>query len=288
MLVQFLGRQQRLGGAIPDDRTILIEAFRTRPASWAWPCSRRSAASCTSALKLALLARLRRRLGVTPACLHVDAGLLFRLPNLDEPPLDLFEGLTGALAEDLIREELPETALFGLRFRQNAARALLMPRPDPAKRTPLWLQRLRAKDLLQVARQFPDFPIVLETFRECLDEDLDLPRLRGFLDAVQAGSIRVVRRRGEIRLAVDLRADLRASPRRISTRGTSRRPATASRPRRSSMRTCSRRCSATEDRPIPPGSTPRRSGASTPACGDRPTRLGPRKRWPNTSACSAT
>ena len=73
-----------------------------------------------------------------------------------------------------------------------------MPRPDPAKRTPLWLQRLRAKDLLQVARQFPDFPIVIETFRECLDDDLDLPRLRGFLDAIQAGSIRVVRRQGEV------------------------------------------------------------------------------------------
>ena len=62
-----------------------------------------------------------------------------------------------------------------------------MPRPDPAKRTPLWLQRLRAKDLLQVARQFPDFPIVLETVRECLDDDLDLPRLRALLDAIQRG-----------------------------------------------------------------------------------------------------
>ena len=73
-----------------------------------------------------------------------------------------------------------------------------MPRPDPAKRTPLWLQRLRAKDLLQVVRQFPDFPIVVETFRECLDDDLDLPRLRAFLDAIAAGAIRVVARRGEI------------------------------------------------------------------------------------------
>jgi ATP-dependent Lhr-like helicase len=98
----------------------------------------------------------------------------------------------------LIREELPDTALFGLRFRQNAARALLMPRPEPGKRAPLWLQRLRAKDLLQVARRFPDFPIVLETFRECLDDDLDLPRLRAFLDAIQAGSVRVARRRGDV------------------------------------------------------------------------------------------
>ena len=73
-----------------------------------------------------------------------------------------------------------------------------MPRPDPAKRTPLWLQRLRAKDLLQVARQFPDFPILLETMRECLDDDLDLPRLRALLDAIERGAVQVVRRAGEI------------------------------------------------------------------------------------------
>ena len=120
------------------------------------------------------------------------------LPGMDDPPLDLFDGLTGELAERLIHEELPETALFGLRFRQNAGRALLMPRPDPAKRTPLWLQRLRSKDLLQVAKQFADFPIVIETMRECLDDDLDLPRLREVLDSIQNGTIRVVRRQGEI------------------------------------------------------------------------------------------
>jgi len=73
-----------------------------------------------------------------------------------------------------------------------------MPRPDPARRTPLWLQRLRAKDLLQVARQFPDFPIVLETMRECLDDDLDLPRLRSLLSDIEQGTVRVVRRQGEI------------------------------------------------------------------------------------------
>ena len=185
-------------GAMPDDRTILIEAFLDQAGELGLAVLTPFGGKLHHGLKLALLARIRRRLGVTPACLHVDDGLLFRLPNLDEPPLDLFDGLTGELAEELIREELPETALFGLRFRQNAGRALLMPRPDPAKRTPLWLQRLRAKDLLQVARQFPDFPIVLETVRECLDDDLDLPRLRGFLDAIQAGSIRVVRRQGEV------------------------------------------------------------------------------------------
>jgi len=132
------------------------------------------------------------------ASLHADDGLLIRLPRTEQPPLDLFEGLTASIAEGLVKAELGDSALFGLRFRQNAGRALLMPRPDPAKRTPLWLQRLRAKDLLQVVRKMADFPIVVETYRECLVDDLDLPRLRWFLDAIQDGSIRVVARDGEV------------------------------------------------------------------------------------------
>jgi ATP-dependent Lhr-like helicase len=198
VLQRFLARQQRAAGMVPDDRTILIEAFPDQSGELGLAILTPFGGTLHLGLKLALLGRIRRRLGLSPACLHGDDGLLFRLPKLEELPLDLLDGLTGELAAELIREELPDTALFGLRFRQNAARALLMPRPDPAKRTPLWLQRLRAKDLLQVARQFPDFPIVLETFRECLDDDLDLPRLRTFLDEVQEGSIRVVQRQAEI------------------------------------------------------------------------------------------
>jgi len=197
-LRNFLMRQHRLVGAVPDNRTILIETFVDPAGELGLAVLTPFGGRLHHALKLALLGRIRERFGLTPACLHSDDGLLFRLPALDEPPLDLLEGLTSELADRLIREELPETALFGLRFRQNAARALLMPRPDPAKRTPLWLQRLRAKDLLQVARRFPDFPIVLETMRECLDDDLDLPRLRSLLDAIEKGTVRVVRRAGEI------------------------------------------------------------------------------------------
>ena len=120
-----------------------------------------------------------------------------------------------------------------------------MPRPDPAKRTPLWLQRLRAKDLLQVARQFPDFPIVLETFRECLDDDLDLPRLRAVPRRDPGGTIRVVRAPGGGPLAVHLRADLRVHggpPLRVG-RAEAERPAAAR--RRWSTRTCSARSCAT-------------------------------------------
>ncbi len=196
-LLGFVRRQHHQAGAVPDDRTVLVETFHDPSGELGLAVLTPFGSKLHHALKLALQARLRRRFGIDVACLHDDDGLLIRLPGMDEPPTDLFSGLTPELAESLIREELGDSALFGLRFRQNAARALLMPRPDPSKRTPLWLQRLRARDLLQAVRRFPDFPIVVETFRECLDDDLDLPRLRSFLADIQSGSIRVATHRGE-------------------------------------------------------------------------------------------
>ena len=199
ILVDHVARQIRVAGAVPDDRTIVVETF-TDPAGevgLAVLCP--LGGKINLALKLALSGRLRQRLGITPACLHADDGLLLRLPRtVGEPPLDLFDGLTAAVGESLIRAELGESALFGLRFRQNAGRSLLMPRPDPSKRTPLWLQRLRAKDLLQVVRKLPDFPVVVETYRECLVDDLDLARFRQLLDEIQAGTVRVVTRDGQV------------------------------------------------------------------------------------------
>lgn len=198
ILRDYIGRQSRHAGAVPDDRTVLVETYRDPAGELGLAVLTPFGGKFHHALKLALQARLRDRLGISIASLHGDDGVLIRLPQMEEPPTDLFRGLTADVAEQLIREELGESALFGLRFRQNAGRALLMPRPDPAKRTPLWLQRLRAKDMLQGVRQFPDFPILLETYRECLDDDLDLPRLRSFLDRVANGEIRVVEHRGEI------------------------------------------------------------------------------------------
>lgn len=197
-LRDYIERQIRLAGTAPDDRTVLVETFVDPAGELGLAVLTPFGGKLHQGLKLVLQAKLRQRLGISVATLHGDAGILIRLPGTDEPPLDLFTGLTPEDADRLIREELGDSALFGLRFRQNAGRALLMPRPDPAKRTPLWLQRLRARDLLQVVRKFPEFPIVVETYRECLDDDLDLPRLRDFLSQVAAGSIRVVVRRGEI------------------------------------------------------------------------------------------
>ena len=198
ILRDHVARQIRVAGAVPDDRTVLVESFRDPAGETGLAVLSTFGGKLHQALKLVLQAEIRHRYGLSPASLHADEGVLFRLPQTDEPPLDLFAGLTAARAETLILEELGESALFGLRFRQNAGRALLMPRPDPAKRTPLWLQRLRARDLLQVVRKFPDFPVVVETFRECLEDDLDLPRLRSFLDRLESGAIRVVTRQGEV------------------------------------------------------------------------------------------
>ncbi|HEX2999267.1 MAG TPA: hypothetical protein VHR86_03415, partial [Armatimonadota bacterium] len=119
-------------------------------------------------------------------------GVLFRLPDGDStPPYGLLRMLTPELAYEIITEDLPNTALFGLRFRQNAARALLLPGAGPGKRTPLWLQRLKAKDLLQIAKQFDGFPIVVETFRECLQDFLEMDELREILRQVQTGEIEI-------------------------------------------------------------------------------------------------
>lgn len=197
-LLAHIRRQGRHSGAVPDDRTVIVETFRDQAGELGLAILTPFGGRLHHGLKLALTARLRERLGVQLACLHADDGILFRLPGMDEFPHDPFAGLDADMAERLIREEIGDSALFGLRFRQAAGRALLMPKPDPTKRTPLWLQRLRAKDLLQVARQFPDFPIVIEAYRECLDDDLDLGRLRGFLDRLNAGEIRVARHDGEV------------------------------------------------------------------------------------------
>ncbi len=197
-LIRYIARQARIAGVVPDDQTILVETFRDPAGELGLAVLSPFGGKIHQGLKLALLGRIRDRLGIQASCLHGDDGLLIRLPGMDDPPLDLLEGLTADEAERLIRLELPQTALYGLRFRQNAARALLMPRPDPGKRTPLWLQRLRAKDLLQVVGKLPDFPIVVETFRECLDQDLELSRLRRLLDAIGTGSVRIATRQGEI------------------------------------------------------------------------------------------
>jgi ATP-dependent Lhr-like helicase len=198
-LRRMIDRQMRLAGAAPDDRTILVEAFRDPAGEVALAVMSPWGGRFHQALKLILQCRIEERIGIRPAAQHANDGLIMRLPRdlEDQPPLDVLQGLTFEEAERRLQFELADSALFGLRFRQNASRALLLPRPDPGKRTPLWLQRLRSKDLLGIVRQMPDFPIVVETCRECLSQDLDLDLLRTVLDGIASGDFRVVTHAGE-------------------------------------------------------------------------------------------
>jgi ATP-dependent Lhr-like helicase len=196
-LRHYVRRQLVSAERLPTDRTLLVEAARDQLGDWQVMLLSPLGKRLHYTLRLLLENRLRQRLGYGPQCLHADDGILIRLADTDEPPLDLFAGLTPEMVETLVLEELADSALFALRFRQNAARALLLPRTQPGRRAPLWLQRLRGRDLLQVARRHPDFPIVAETFRECLQDHLDVPRLQQLLADVRDGKVEVVARRAE-------------------------------------------------------------------------------------------
>jgi ATP-dependent Lhr-like helicase len=191
----YVRRQRESTSSLPTDQTLVVEAARDPLGDWQVVLLSPFGNRVNLALRLAIEAMLRRRLGYGPQCLHHDDGLLIRLTDTDVPVLDLFEGLTPENVEGLILEELADSALFALRFRQNASRSLLLPRMRPGRRAPLWLQRMRGRDLLQVARRHPNFPIVVETFRECLHDHLDLPRVQQILADVAAGRLKVVARR---------------------------------------------------------------------------------------------
>ncbi len=191
-------RQHLSAGCLPTDETLYIEASRDQLGDWQVLLLSPLGSRLHLGLRFALEAVLRRRLGYQPQCLHHDDGILIRQADSDEPTLDLLTGLTPENVEELILGELADSALFALRFRQNAARALLLPRGASGKRSPLWLQRLRGRDLLQVARRHPDFPIVAETFRECLNDHLDVPRLKQLLADLRDGKVKVVERRADV------------------------------------------------------------------------------------------
>jgi ATP-dependent Lhr-like helicase len=141
---------------------------------------------------MALAARLRDALGVDAQSLWSDDGIALHFPDADAPPAIADLLLDPDELEDLVLQELAQSALFGARFRENAARALLIPRRRPGQRTPLWQQRLKAQSLLQVARRYPQFPIVLETYRECLQDVFDLPALRQVLRGIQTRELDLV------------------------------------------------------------------------------------------------
>jgi len=180
-LLEFLREQQDATRVIPSDRTIVVERFRDEIGDWRLCVLSPYGGRVHAAWGLALSARLRDELGLESDAIWSDEGIIVHLPDADEPPSADLVLLDAETIEDQIVAELGASALFGARFRENAARALLIPRARPGRRTPLWQQRLKAQSLLEVAKRYADFPIILETYRECLRDVLDVPGLQQLL-----------------------------------------------------------------------------------------------------------
>jgi ATP-dependent Lhr-like helicase len=188
-LLTFLREQEAATGAVPSDRTIVVERFRDEIGDWRLCVLTPFGGRVHAPWALALGARLRESLGLETQAIWSDDGIAIHLPDSDAPPPIDDVLLDPGQVEDLVMQELGETALFGARFRENAGRALLIPRRRPGERTPLWQQRLKAQSLLQVARRYPAFPVVLETYRECLQDVFDLPALKGLLQGLRTRQI---------------------------------------------------------------------------------------------------
>ena len=191
-LVAYLREQQAATRVVPSDETVVVERFRDEIGDWRLCVLSPWGGRVHAAWGLALSARIRDEHELEADAIWSDDGIVVHLPDADEvPPAELVL-LEADEVEDLVVRELGSSALFGARFRENAARALLIPRAYPGKRTPLWQQRLKAQSLLEVAKDFPRFPIVLETYRECLRDVLDLPSLESLLRDLSSRRISLV------------------------------------------------------------------------------------------------
>jgi ATP-dependent Lhr-like helicase len=179
-------------GAVPDDRTVVVERFRDEIGDFRVCILSPFGARVHAPWALALRARLVDRFGLDPQVIWGDDGIALRLPEAEESLSPAEIALDPDDVDDLIVTALPGTALFAGVFRECAARALLLPRRMPGSRTPLWQQRQRAADLLAAASRHPTFPIVLEATRECLQDHFDVPGLRQVLADVRARRVRLV------------------------------------------------------------------------------------------------
>jgi ATP-dependent Lhr-like helicase len=191
-LLAFLREQESATGAVPSDRTIVIERFRDEIGDWRVCILTPFGGRVHAPWGMALAGRLRESLGLEVQSIWSDDGIALHLPDADAPPATSELLLSPEDVEELVIAEVGQTALFGSRFRENAARALLIPRRRPGQRTPLWQQRLKAQSLLQVARKYGSFPVVLETYRECLQDVFDLPALKRLLAGIASRQIDVV------------------------------------------------------------------------------------------------
>lgn len=184
-LVAYLRGQAAVTGEAPSDRTILIECFRDEAGDWRVALMAPLGARLFAPWATATLTRLRADVSPAADAVWSDDGIVFRLPASETPPPIEWLVPRSDEVESMLVRELAGTSLFAARFRENAGRALLLPRRQAGRRTPLWLQRRRAADLLEAVAQFTDFPILLETYREILRDVFDLPALRDVLEAIE-------------------------------------------------------------------------------------------------------
>ncbi|HEX2883331.1 MAG TPA: DEAD/DEAH box helicase [Candidatus Limnocylindria bacterium] len=194
-LVAYLAEQRAVTGMLPTDRTLLVERFRDELGDWRVALLTPFGGRVHAPWSMAIEARLREHHGVEVQTIWSDDGIAVRLPEGIEADGSTVESallVEPEELEDLLMAELGGSAMFAARFRENAARALLLPRRRPGQRTPLWMQRQRSADLLAVASRYGSFPIILETYREILRDVFDMPALAELLGAVRSRKIRLV------------------------------------------------------------------------------------------------
>ncbi len=191
-LVAYLREQQTATRVVPSDETIVVERFRDEIGDWRLCILSPYGGRVHAAWGLALAAKIRAERELEADAIWSDDGIVIHLPDADEPPPADLVLIEPDEVEELVVGELAGSALFGSHFRENAARSLLLPRAYPGKRTPLWQQRLKSQSLLEVARDFPRFPVVLETYREVLRDVLDLPSLGELLRDLHSRKLSLV------------------------------------------------------------------------------------------------
>ena len=193
----------------PVGPAIVVERFRDEIGDWRLCVLSPFGGRVHAAWSLALSARIRDQVGLESDAIYSDDGIIIHLPDAEEPPGADLVLLEPDEIEDLVVAELGSSALFGARFRENAGRALLIPRARPGKRTPLWQQRLKSQSLLEVATKYGEFPVVLETYRECLRDVLDVPGLVELLTKIHRRETDAGGGRDADRVAVRLLAAVR-------------------------------------------------------------------------------
>ncbi|KAA0022658.1 ATP-dependent helicase [Antrihabitans cavernicola] len=192
-LLALVDEQKQSTGQVPNDKTLVVERFRDELGDWRLVLHSPYGQPVHAPWALAIGARLQQRFGIDSSPTASDDGIIVRLPDTeDQPPgAELFV-FTHDEIDDIVTEQVGNSALFASRFRECAARALLLPRRNPGKRAPLWQQRQRSAQLLDVARKYPTFPILLETVRECLQDVYDLPALRDLFGRIGRRQIRLI------------------------------------------------------------------------------------------------